>query len=342
MAKPIIFWVGATGYLGSEALLLLNDYLPKPNSYHVVALVRNATPERVSELKRLYPDIETLQGTLDDEKIIREAAAQADVVINTGDSLHPGCVHGILAGLTTRAKSNTGAPDPIYVHVSSSTILTDGCNGEHVEPTVWTDKDFDVHTKLEADAVHADTEFPIADAGKRSEHRIRTFVMNPALIYGVGSGVQRNSSWLRFWVDTTKETGYSGLYGEGANALGHVHVRDAATALLTVLNAALEGKIQGGKDANYFVSVSKTGQKNWSEVIGNHMHSKGVIKEAGCRPWPEAVTGTRGSLWWLTFGGNQILSSDRLYALGWEPTETKKQSLIDNLPEAVDALLQSK
>lgn len=35
-------------------------------------------------------------------------------------------------------------------------------------------------------------------------------------------------------------------------------------------------------------------------------------------------------------GGNQIVVSQRLKRLGWEPTETKKKSLMEFLPEELE------
>ena len=338
MSKPTLFWLGATGYVGSEALLALNKYLPKPDSYHIVALVRSSTPERVAALRKLYSDLDIIKGTLDDSDIITSVAAQADVVINTADSLHPGSVKATLAGLTERAKSHPTPLTPIYVHVSGVSIITDGCNGKNIDkPTEWSDKDFDV-TKLSPDAPHMDSELPIAEAGRRNEYPIRTFVFNPALIYGIGAGLQTTTFWVRDWIDRSEKAGHSGTFGEGANALSHVHVHDVASALLTVLKAALDGKVHGGKD-NYFVGVSKTEQKAWAKVIGDCMFSKKLIKEAGSRPWSEEITGKEGNEWWKVYGGNQIVHPDRLYALGWEPTETKKQGPIENLSQAVEVAL---
>ncbi|EIW83617.1 NAD(P)-binding protein [Coniophora puteana RWD-64-598 SS2] len=344
MAKPTIFWLGATGYVGSEALLILNDYLPRPHSHHIVALVRNVTPHRESALTRLYSDIEIVEGTADDVETIQKTSERADVVINTCDSLHPPSVKAILAGLTTRAEVNAGAPAPIYVHVSGVSIISDRCNGDFVEePTEWTDNNLDVHAKCVGAYVKSGKRLShIAEASMRSEHPICTFVLNPALIYGIGAGIQFTTFWVRDWIERSKAAGYSGTFGEGANALSHIHVHDVVTALLIVLRAALDGKVQGGKDSNYFVGVSGTEQRAWAKVIGDCLYNKGLIKEAGCRPWPEAVTGPKDSLWWWAYAGNQIVRPDRLYALGWEPTETKKQGPIDSLPEAMEIALQMK
>jgi len=226
------------------------------------------------------------------------------------------------------------------VHVSGHSIISDRCDGAHVEnPKEWTDKDLDV-TKLPHDSVHMTCELPIAEAGSRDQYPIRTFVLNPALIYGVGAGIQRTSFWLRDWVERSQKAGHSGTFGEGANDLSYIHVRDTATALLFVLRAALKGEVKGGADCNYFVGVSRTKQTAWAKVIGDYMHEKGLVKEPGYRPWPQEITGPKGDEWWWAYAGNHLIRPDRLYSLGWEPTETMKQGPIDNLPEAMAAAVE--
>ncbi|EIW83625.1 hypothetical protein CONPUDRAFT_150700 [Coniophora puteana RWD-64-598 SS2] len=182
--------------------------------------------------------------------------------------------------------------------MSGVSIISDRCNGEPVkEPTEWTDKDEDFSTILPHDTAHMDCKLPasIAEAGKRDKHPIRTFVLNPSLIYGIGAGMQRTTFWARDWIERAKEAGHSGTFGEGANALSHIHMHDVATALLVVLRAALTGKAQGWKACNYFVGVSWTEQRAWAKVVGDCLYSKGIVNEAGCRPWPEAVTGPKDS-----------------------------------------------
>ena len=43
---------------------------------------------------------------------------------------------------------------------------------------------------------------------------------------------------------------------------------------------------------------------------------------------------------WSLLGGNQFVKAERLYKLGWEPTETKKLSLLDSFPETLDQALK--
>ena len=82
---PSIFILGATGYLGSEFLILLARDLP---GLKVNALLREPTDSKVSQLQDIYPGITTVKGTLEDDAIIQDEVQKADVVINIASSDH--------------------------------------------------------------------------------------------------------------------------------------------------------------------------------------------------------------------------------------------------------------
>lgn len=59
MSTPTIFFLGATGYLGSQLLVYLARDLPQ---YHIVALVRPPTVEKEAGLKAIYPNLSIVEG----------------------------------------------------------------------------------------------------------------------------------------------------------------------------------------------------------------------------------------------------------------------------------------
>jgi len=92
MSTPsTIFFLGATGYLGSQLLVYLARDLPQ---FHITALVRTPTAEKEKELKAIYKDLDIVEGTLDDDAIIQEQSAKADIVINCASSDHAPSVVG--------------------------------------------------------------------------------------------------------------------------------------------------------------------------------------------------------------------------------------------------------
>ena len=73
-----IFLTGATGYVGGDVLYRLQrSSLAKS---HLACLVRDVSKAR--KLSGAYPDIEIVQGSLDDSKLVEQEARKADVVLS--------------------------------------------------------------------------------------------------------------------------------------------------------------------------------------------------------------------------------------------------------------------
>ncbi|KIJ62245.1 hypothetical protein HYDPIDRAFT_114722 [Hydnomerulius pinastri MD-312] len=338
-AQPqTIFFLGATGYLGSQFLLLLNSKLP---DLHVIALVRNLTPERKEQLQNVYSNISFVEGTLDDDAIIQEQVAKADITINCASSDHNASVKSTLAGLETGSKNHPGKP-PLYIHVSGCGIVSDNARGEPVEYVKeWSDIGLDLK-QCDQTNTHLDSDIPIVEAGSRTENPVRTIIYFPAQIYGLGQGVQKTTLWLRIFLDMMKKLGFAGTWGPGANAMNNIHVKDCAMGLYLVLNAALEGKADEGPEGLYFAASSEPRMTYhaWTKVMGDYLHSKGIIKEGGSRPMPPEVVDPLGHYGWSLLGGNQFVKAERLARLGWEPVETKKLPLLESFPDALDEALK--
>ncbi|KIM51616.1 hypothetical protein SCLCIDRAFT_142918, partial [Scleroderma citrinum Foug A] len=333
-----VFFLGATGYLGSQFLLLLNSELPH---LHVIVLMRNVTPEKKAHLQTLYPNSSIVEGTLDDDTVIKEQATKADIVINCASSDHAPSVNSTLAGLEINSKNNPGRP-PLYLHVSGCGIVSDNARGEPVEfVKEWTDIGLDLN-QCNGKNMHLDSDLPIIEAGSRKENPVRTIIYLPAQIYGVGEGIQKTTLWLRIFLDMAKKLGFAGTWGSGANAMNNIHVRDCANGLLLVLKAALKGKAEEGSEGLYFsASMEPRMTYNaWTTVMGNHLYEKGIIKQPGSQPMPSEVVDPLGEYGWSLLGGNQFVKPQRLAKLGWEPVETKKLSLLDSLPRMIDVALE--
>ncbi|EGN97180.1 hypothetical protein SERLA73DRAFT_183827 [Serpula lacrymans var. lacrymans S7.3] len=338
MSTPTIFFLGATGYLGSEFLILLNRDFPQ---YHVVALVRSSSLSRVPRLKEIYPNLSVVEGSLDDDAVIQEQVAKADIIINSASSDHLPSVKSTLAGLEKGSASKPGKP-PLYIHVSGCGIISDDARGEPVENVKeWSDIGLDLKD-CPSTNTHLESDIPIVEAGTRKENPVRTIILYPGQIYGVGRGVQRNTLWLRIFFDMTKKLGYMGTWGPGANSMNNVHVIDVASALLLLFKSALEGKAEEGKDGIYFCGSMqpKISYHDWTEKMGDYLFNKGILKQGGTRPMPAEVVEPLGHYGWSLLGGNQFAKPQRLARLGWEPTETAKLSLMDSFPDAIEALLE--
>jgi nucleoside-diphosphate-sugar epimerase len=163
MSVPSIFLLGATGYLGSEFLILLAEEYP---CYPVNALLRNATDARRAALHSIHPNLTVTEGHLDDAAVIEKAVGTADIVINIASSDHWPSVKGelqsrgcdlrqsnswshanLLATLDGLEKSSAKRPGrpPLYIHVSGCGIISDNARGQGpVTGKFWSDVGLDL------------------------------------------------------------------------------------------------------------------------------------------------------------------------------------------------------
>lgn len=91
MSEPKIFLLGATGYVGSQFLIMLGRTLP---NLSVAALVRSTNQDRLNWLRRAHPKLTVVEGTLEDSSIIEDQAANADIVLNIASCDHVPCAEG--------------------------------------------------------------------------------------------------------------------------------------------------------------------------------------------------------------------------------------------------------
>jgi nucleoside-diphosphate-sugar epimerase len=154
-----------------------------------------------------------------------------------------------LKGLEKNSAANPGKP-PIYIQCSGLGITSDNSHGEHVDiddvPS-YTDIGFSMND-LPPQNQHIDQDKLIVEAGTRKENPVRTMIVFPAWIFGVGEGIQKTTLPVRIWVDMFINVGYAGTWGEGHSRMPNIHVKDVASAIVTVLKAALNGKADEGAE----------------------------------------------------------------------------------------------
>ncbi|KAJ8082848.1 hypothetical protein PM082_008705 [Marasmius tenuissimus] len=336
-----IFFLGATGFLGSEVLISLARDLP---NFHVRALVRAPVKDREAQLKAIYSDLSVVEGTLEDAVIIEKEVVKADFIINCASSDHLPCVRAILRGSEKNSANNAGRP-PLYIHVSGLGVTSDNCRGEHVALEhihPYTDVGFTLDD-CPPHNTHLESDKPIVQAGTRRKNPIRTIILFPGWIYGIGRGIQKSTLPVRHYIELAKTAGHAGTWGKGHNRMNNIHVRDCADAVVVVFKAALDGKADEGAEGLYFAVSNEPMVTNGEIVakIGDAMHAKGFIKEPGSRPLPDKLVDPLGFYCWSLMAGNHIARPQRLFKLGWEPTETKKTSLMNSLGDEIELALRN-
>ncbi|KDR74322.1 hypothetical protein GALMADRAFT_250148 [Galerina marginata CBS 339.88] len=334
-----IFLLGATGYLGSQFLILLSR---RPARFHVVALVRNPSPWKEAKLKSIYQDLTIVEGNLDDSDLIEEEAARAKYVINCASPDHYECIEAILDGLGQQSEDRPGDP-PLYIHLSGLGMASDNARGELIDEDNiprYTDIGFSLD-QVPPDNPHVHCDMLVAEAGVRKENPVRTIMAYPGWVYGLGEGMSKTTSALRAFLGASRTLKYAGTWGPGHNSMRNIHVKDCANAILMILEAAVAGRADEGAEGHYFL-VSNAPYVTFGEistVIGDIMFGKGIYTRGGSQPLPPSVANAYGESGWRVLGGNNRVDPQRLKRLGWEATETNRVPLLKSLPLELEVAL---
>ncbi|KAF9060360.1 hypothetical protein BDP27DRAFT_1430202 [Rhodocollybia butyracea] len=322
-----IFLLGATGYVGGQVLLSLAAEFP---SLPVRALARNLSPSKVTHLKSLHPNLEVIQGSLDDISVIEAEAEKTDVVINVAAAEHMGSVNATLRGLKVRATSSL--PAPIYIHMAGTSLISYTSSGEFIAPKhIWTGTEFtDTLMSTEFDGhLFKDPCEAIVQANKTSPS-VRTMILLPGFIYGIGPGIQKVTLPLRLYLSLASQAGHVGTIGPGRNVVGCIHIKDVANAVSAVLDGALKGKSIGEGSNGFYPVVSKymTSMLSVCEIIGD------------ANPIFSPNYGATRSLVDV-MSSNQFCRSDRLIKeLGWSAKHSELaepgESFYESLPKEIE------
>ena len=288
------FLTGATGYIGGSVAAALVK-----SGHRVRGLVRS--PDNATRLAER--GISPVLGDLDDSGLLISEARACDGVINTANADHSGAAQSLIAGLE-------GSNKPL-VHTSGSSIVGDDARG-----MFRSDKIYDEHTPL---LVHPmkqarrDIDLMVLKAADRG---VRSAVICPSLIYGLGQGLNRKSVQIPFLVEEARKHGVVQVVGAGLNTWSNVHINDVVDLYLLAMSNAPAG-------AFYF---AESGEASFLE-LGNALAKRldlpgveGLPVETAAERWGQARA-------YFTFGSNSHVRASRARReLGWMPRHT---SVID-------------
>jgi len=281
-----VFITGAAGYIGGTVASGL-----MAAGHRVRGLVR--TPEKASALAN--SGVEPVLGDLDDATLLTREAQQADGVIHAASADHAASVASFIDAL-----AGTGKP---FIHTSGSSVIGDDARGNLASELI-----FDEDTPFvvaPAKQPRRELELSVLHAADRS---IRTAVICPSHIYGLGRGLNPHSVQIPFLVDNARKNGVVQIVGEGVNRWSNVHVDDVADLYLLVLTQAPAG-------AFYFV---ENGEASFGEIgaaiasrLGLGVES--LPAETAAQRWGEGRA-------LYTFGSNSRVRAKRARReLRWSP-----------------------
>ena len=291
-----LFVIGASGYIGGS----ISSALIK-KGYHVTGLVRSM--ERAMQVKKL--GIEPVIGHLEKSDLIEKFSLNSDAIINAGDAENKSCVTSILKALS-------GSNKP-FIHTSGSSIVGDLAEGKASNLI------FDEKTPFTALPGRTNRTSINQMVIKSAEQNIRSIVIAPSLIYGLGLGVNRNSIQLPWLIKLAQQNNCAHHVGAGENIWSNIHIEDLIDLYLLALQKAPSGSF-------YYAENGECSMRKLCELIneslGFNMAPKRLSIEDASKEWGEIAAN-------YTMGSNSRVKSK--YArkdLGWKPKKESIESFI--------------
>jgi nucleoside-diphosphate-sugar epimerase len=293
-----IFVTGAGGFIGGSVAMRL-----RAQGHQILGLVRND----VAANRLAQSGIEPVMGTLDDADLLIQQARSCDAVINTANADHLGSVQALLEGL-----KGSGKP---LLHTSGSSVVGDDARGAycslHVfdEQTPWVINPFK--------QARRDIDMLVLSGVNDG---VKTAVICPSLIYGVGTGLNPHSVQIPFLASNAREKGAVEIVGKGLNVWSNVHIEDVASLYQLVLE-------KGPGGAFYFVENGEASYAELAAALAQRLGLRDVVHlepEAAAERWGVARA-------YFSFGSNSRVRARRAHEeLGWAPRHSSVFNWIAN------------
>lgn len=282
-----VFITGINGYIGGTIANLLTS-----KGYEVSGLVRR--PELVTPLAAM--GIKPIIGTIDNALVLSTAAANADAVIHTASHVDPYSIEVLLNTLKGTGKT--------LIHTSGSSILGKKEYGA-VSGFIYTEDD-PIAPRIERIAWTGINNHVLQAATTG----IRTIVIIPTMVYGMGSGLHKESIQLPLIWKIAKEKG-QGIYVEqGESIWSNVHVTDLAALYLKALENASAGSA-------YY---AENGEASFKEIAAA-MSAKLGVNQTLSLSMDEAIRIFGPDMAHYGLASNSRASSQKArQLLGWQPS----------------------
>jgi nucleoside-diphosphate-sugar epimerase len=288
MRQPqTIFITGAGGYIGGSVA----DKLVKAGA-RVRGLVRSTAKAELLSARGIEPVL----GDLGDADLLMHEAKQADRVVHAASADHAESVQAFI-----KALAGSGKP---FVHTSGSSIVGDDARGSYASETI-----FDENTPLVVQPLkqpRRNIDLMVLDAAADG---VRSIVICPSLIYGLGKGLNPHSVQIPFLAENARQRGVVQIVGAGQNVWSNVHIDDVVDLYVLSLAKAPAG-------AFYFAA---NGEASFAQIGAALAKRLGLATVESLNPEMAA------KLWgvpraYYSFGSNSRVRSVRARQdLGWVP-----------------------
>lgn len=293
-----LFITGATGYIGGSIAARL-----VAEGHSVRGLVRDRAKADLLSACGIHPVL----GSLDDEEVLAREASEADGVVNAANADHLPSLQVMLG-----AMERSGKP---LVHTSGSSVIGDDARGNRLSEAIF-DEDTPFVVEPTKQARHELNGMVLAAAARG----VRTAVICPTLIYGVGKGLNPNSIQIPFLVEQARAHGVVRVVGHGLNRWSTVHIDDLTDLYLLALEKAPAG-------AFYFAENGEASFAAIGEAIAARLgmgYFESVAAEEAAKAWGPARA-------YYTYGSNsRVLARRARRELGWTPRHDSALAWIRN------------
>ncbi|KAI0729696.1 hypothetical protein C8Q72DRAFT_296216 [Fomitopsis betulina] len=333
--KTNILLFGATGYVGGTVLDLFLQH-PKAKTFAIATPVRSPAKAKLLEQFGVKAPI----ASLDDHDKLESLASSADVVFNIASSDHLPATQAILKGM--RKFYEATGRRPILIHTSGTGEIAEPAEGKYATENVYSDLDIEKLKAIPDNALHRHIDLAVISADE--EGYARTYIISPALVYGVASGTvfdagiaKRISMMIPSSIRSAIDRKRSATVGPGKAVWSYVHVDDVADLFIKLFDAvsADPERVGHGWEGYYFAENGYSSLYDINKAIGQALVELGIISD------PEPTPFTRDEL--VKYWGSEVLgsyggttcrcSADRGRALGWKPRFTQADLLTSMMKE---------
>ena len=338
MAKTQVFFLGGTGYAGGAILhhLLSSPSFPR-DLVEVTALVRQAN--QASELKKHYPGIQTVVGTLDDTSLLRDEAAEADIVIQAADTDHAAANDALMEGLASR-KLEKGIAKGTFILLSGGASLFDlgpSFKPGAIDEKVWSDvADMDDIWKLPEDRMHVAIERKMVADGVANG--VQTVILSPPQIYSNGYGYGKRGSWYDLRIKAMVDLGSGFVVGRGRNRMSWISTEDLAEVTGLMVKDVVEGggKVNFGKRGYYYVAAGEVGVGEIAELMTDELDKRGLLESSEIVRIDAAKAAELHAWGPMLWGINMRMRASRLKEeLAWAPKVQDWKPMIRDVVQRV-------
>lgn len=282
-----LFLTGASGYIGGSVAARL-----VAQGHTVRGLIRDEGKAQALRAGGIEPVI----GSLDNHDVLEREARAADAIVNTANADHLPSLEVMLDALEGSGKA--------LVHTSGSSVIGDDARGRWLSDRVF-DEDTPFVVAPAKQARHALNQTVLAAASRG----VRSMIVCPTLIYGMGTGLNPHSIQVPFLVKQAQANGVVRVVGQGLNRWSTVHIDDLADLYLLAVDRAPAGAFH----------FAENGEASFADI------GKAIAARLGLGPVESVAAEDAAALWgearaYYTYGSNSRVRAVRARReLGWQP-----------------------